>query len=244
MPFNLRWDAVQHTLGELVHFRSSDCFSCPPIPPNPPHPCPRSPSPDTASTSALVQGQQEGDTVRLCKPRLRAQLQPSSLGRRCHTLISYPSTTLREPDSHSIVAFLCASILVPIARHFSSCLITPHEYGREGGVGAALFPALAIHSHWGTLGYRPSSTSPARLAFCTKVERPTLAPRSPNLGRIPVILRVSKPRERHRPGARKRLCANAALVPRGKRTATPCRSNPNSPQGRLHPDKDSFWSTV
>lgn len=39
--------------------------------------------------------------------------------------------------------------------------------------------------------------------------------RSPNPGRIAVILRASRPRKRHRLGEGKRLCANAALVPRG-----------------------------
>ena len=96
-----------------------------------PHPCPRRPSPDTASTSALVQGQQEGD-----KRRVRAQSQARA---QVPDDDPTPSTTLREPDYHSIIVFLCASILVT---HYRSLLIFSRYMNTKGEGG--LFPALAI----------------------------------------------------------------------------------------------------
>lgn len=139
MPFNLRWNAVQHTLRELVHFRSSGCFSCPPIHP---HPCPRSPSPDTASTSALVQGQREGD-----KPRLRAQLQS-----RAQVPDADPI-----PVNHTWRTRLSLRRGLPLRFYFGtkllvnsqSCLITLREDGRGS---AAMSPALCTgHCRWGNL---------------------------------------------------------------------------------------------
>lgn len=86
-----------------------------------PHPCPRRPSPDTASTSALAQGQQEGD-----KRRVRAQSQACA---QVPDADPTPSTTLREPDNHSIVEFLSALLFwypLPVTSH----LLSLHEYGR------------------------------------------------------------------------------------------------------------------
>lgn len=181
-------------------------------------PCPRRPSPDTASTFALVQGQQEGDKRRA---QARAQVPDAA-----PTPVNHTSRT-RQSLHHGLPSALLFWYPLPLTSHFHSL----QEYG--GG-----FVSCSGHCHWGTL----SIEIPPQpwLAFLTKVYP---CRRSPNLGRIADILRASKPRKRHRLGEGKRLCANAALVPRGTDGhGLQVQPTPPPPQGILHPDKDSVWS--
>lgn len=109
-------------LRELVQFRSSDCFSCPPPPMSP---CPRRPSPDTASTFALAQGQQEGD-----KRRAQAWAQVPDAA---PTPVNHTSRT-RQSLHHGLPSALLFWYPLPLTSHF-------HSLQEYGGV---LFPALAI----------------------------------------------------------------------------------------------------
>lgn len=184
------------------------------LPPTPHAPCPRRPSPDTASTFALAQGQQEGD-----KRRARAQGQGrAQVPDAAPTPVNHTSRT-RQALRRGL------PLRCYFGTHCRSLFILSH-YRNTGGV---VF--CSGHCHWGTLEYRDSS--PILAFLCS--QRSTPCPRSPNLGRTAVILRASKPSKRHRLVEAKRLCANAALVPRGT-DAHDLHTGPIPP-----PDKGSVW---
>lgn len=127
-------------LRELVQFRSSDCFSCPPPPMSP---CPRRPSPDTASTFALVQGRQEGDKRRA---QARAQVPDAAPAPVNHT------SRTRQSLHHGL----------PLRCYFGtrcrSLLIFTH-YRNTGGICFLHWP-LSL----GNPEYRDSSPILARLS--------------------------------------------------------------------------------
>lgn len=154
-----------------------------------PHPpCPRRPSPDTASTFALAQGQQEGDKRRA---QARAQVPDAAPSPVNHTSRTRQSLHRGLP-LRFYFGTRCRSLLI-----FS-------HYSNTGG--RRLHWPLSLGNPW----YRDSPKSRLAILLTANPWR-----RSPNLGRIAVILRASKPSKRHRLGEGKRLCANAALVPRG-----------------------------
>ena len=182
---------MQRRLRELVQFRSSDCFS------STHPPCPRRPTPDTASTFALAQGQQEGD-----KRRARAQ---------AHAQVPDAAPTPVNHTSRTRQPLHCG---LPLRFYFGtrcrSLLIFCH-YRNTGDVVSCIG-----RCNWGILEHQDFSQS--WLASLTKANP---CRRSPNLGRIAVILRASKPRERHRllRGKTKRLCARCGSHAKGER---PC----------------------
>lgn len=169
-----------------------------------PHPpCPRRPSPDTASTFALAQGQQEGD-----KRRARAQAQARvQVPDAAPTPVNHTSRT-RQSLHHGL------PLRFYFGTHCRSLLIFPHYTYRNTGE----LVSCTGHCNWGTLEYQDFSQS--RLPFLTKVNP---CRRSPNLGRIAVIFRASKPRERHRLREGKRLCARCGSHAKGGGAAMPCR---------------------
>lgn len=127
-------------LRELVQFRSSDCFSCPPPPMSP---CPRRPSPDTASTFALAQGQQEGD-----KRRAQAQAQVPDAA---PTPVNHTSRT-GQSLHHGLPSALLFWYPLALTSHF-------HSLQEYGGVCFLYWP-LSL----GNPEYRDSSPTLAYLS--------------------------------------------------------------------------------